>query len=106
VGFFLYHDKEFNPELMHVEACLPVKLPVPDGEAVKVREVAGGTFARTVFTGPYAEMHPAHIALINYLEAEKLECCGPTREVFLNSIHDTEPKDLKTVIFYPVKPRD
>ena len=94
-----------DPDKLRYDACLTVNRDVkPEGE-VGVKEVSGGRYAVFMHEGPYTKFQESY----NYIFSVWLPESGEELreddcfEIYLNSPDDTNPEDLRTEIYIPVK---
>ncbi|MZP31097.1 MerR family transcriptional regulator [Heliobacterium undosum] len=93
----LYHDKEFNPELVDVEVAWPVTDPNMVNATLPAVRVAA-----CVHVGPYHEMEQAYAALFEWTNRNGYRVESPMREVSCTDPSTTAPEQLVTEIHFPV----
>lgn len=99
-----YDDPEItDPARCRYEACValqPEADPGPLPEGFRLREIPGGTYAQTVYLGPYEGIGSAYAALLGqWLPRRSVVLPDePTVEVYLNSPFDTPAEKLLTEI--------
>lgn len=94
----IYHDKEFNPERSDIE------LGVIIAEAVKgTKDIPQSLCATIRLEGPYSELPACYAKLVQWIEKENYKIIAPPYEVYINNPCDTQPDDLVTEIYFPVK---
>jgi DNA-binding transcriptional MerR regulator len=84
------------------EAIVPVDRALPDGDGVKVYELAGGTVASAVHHGNFAGFTKLHPALLRWIDANGYRITGPSREIYIRNDRK-EPEDSVTEVQYPVE---
>jgi AraC family transcriptional regulator len=101
-----HDDPEVTPpDKIRYDACLTVgETFTPDGE-IGVQVIAGGPYAVTTHYGPYAGLGETYIRLLgHWLPRSGRELrASPCFEVYLNDPQTTEPEDLLTDIYAPLK---
>ncbi len=101
------HD---DPEItdadkLRYDACLTISGDIKPRGAVGVRNIPGGRYAVFMHEGPYTQFQETY----NYIYSVWLPECGeelrddPCFEVYLNSPDETNPEDLRTEIYLPVR---
>jgi DNA-binding transcriptional MerR regulator len=104
--FEVWHNEEGKPftgKDMDVECCLPVAVPVPGSDAVKVHELPGAeTMACTVHHGPYNKLTEAHDAIHQWLRLNGYQITGADRCVYHEHHRNGDPDDNTAEIQYPV----
>ena len=84
------------------EAIVPVDRALPDGDGVKVYELAGATVASAVHHGNFAGFTKLHPALLRWIEANGYRITGPSREIYIRN-NDKQAEDSVTEVQYPVE---
>ncbi len=103
--FALYHDREYHPEDIDTEACVPVKRLLPGRGEIKGYILKGGEAASAIHQGSYRDIAVTHQALTRWFEERGYRQSGPSREVYLVGAKDAEkPHDYRTEIIYPIAP--
>ncbi|WP_028580494.1 AraC family transcriptional regulator [Desulfogranum japonicum] len=93
------------PEKLRYDACIEIKRQIKTEKPVGQRHVTGGRFAKTTHMGPYDSLAETYAQLCgqwipqNGYEIINRECI----EIYLNSPENTEPQELITDIYIPVK---
>ncbi|MGE5551008.1 MAG: MerR family transcriptional regulator [Bacteroidota bacterium] len=100
----IYHDPEFKEQNPDVEAAIPVAGDLPDGGAVRIRELPAAEMASTIYQGKYEEIGNGYNAVMAWLEPNGYRLAGPIREVYLRGPGDTQdPSQYVTEIQAPVE---
>ena len=101
----IYYDEGFRENDVDVEAGVPVSKDIPDGDRVKVRELAAvPDMACTVHQGSYDTMGEAYNRLLTWIEANGYRICGPNREVYIKGPGlFTKPASYVTELQIPVE---
>jgi len=99
--FAMYYNVEM--EDLDVEMGLPVARALPGRENIIHREISIPKAASTIHTGPYEEIESAYLALAEWMGNNGHEPEGGSYEFYLNDPGTTDPEELQTVIFIPVK---
>ena len=98
---------EMGPGMWTIEAGMPVAGTggaTGENSEVQAGTLPGGWVATATHTGPYDQLHDAHAAVQQWLEAEGLTPSGGPWESYVTDPADyPDPKDWKTEIFWPVK---
>jgi len=80
----IYHDPEFCERNADVEVAVPLAAPLPGGDPVSVRELAGiEQAASMVYKGGYEGIGEAYNTLLAWAGANGYRIAGPVREVYL-----------------------
>jgi effector-binding domain-containing protein len=95
---------KYSEESMDFVCAIPVdgaaKLPAK----YSIMQTAGGRAVKTVYTGSYDNMQPAHDELNKYIAYKKLEYNGPAWEVYVTDpMVEKDPSKYVTEIYYAVK---
>jgi effector-binding domain-containing protein len=103
--FSIYYDEGFRENDVDVEAAVPLSKDIPQGERVKVRELAPAEeMACTVHKGSYDTMGEAYNHLLTWIEANGYRICGPNREVYIKGPGLlTKPANYVTELQIPVE---
>jgi len=99
--FAIYHNLEM--EDLDVEMGLPVARALPGRGNITPRKISIQRAASTIHTGPYEEIEAAYLALAEWMSENGHEPEGASYEFYLNDPGITDPDELQTVIFMPVK---
>jgi len=84
-------------------AAIPVAAGTKgDGGKIVAGDLAPQPAITALHVGSYENLYGAHMAINDYITANKLEMKYPVVEFYLNDPGDTEAKDLQTQIYYPV----
>ena len=101
-----HDDPEVTPpEKIRYDACVTVDESfVPEGE-IGVQVILGGEYAVTTHFGPYQKLGDTYTRLLGqWLPRSGRELrSAPCFEVYLNDPQSTEPEDLLTDIYAPLK---
>ena len=101
-----HDDPEVTPpEKIRYDACVTVdERFVPEGE-IGVQVIPGGEYAVTTHFGPYQNLGDTYTRLLGqWLSRSGRELrSAPCFEVYLNDPQSTEPEDLLTDIYAPLK---
>lgn len=96
----IYHSQEYNPAGNDTEFALPID------EIVKgTRELREGLCAKSVYKGPYSELTSVYAKLTEWIENESYELVNSPYEKYLTDPTQTNPEDLVTEVYFPVKKR-
>ena len=90
---------------LRYDACVSIDENVkPEGE-VGIREIADGKYMVFLHEGPYENFQYSYDYIFGeWLSESKMELREePSFELYLNSPDETNPEDLKTEIWVPVK---
>ena len=101
-----HDDPEVTPaDKLRYDACLSVGEEFePDGD-IGVQVIAGGEYAMATHFGPYNKLGETYSWLLGqWLPRSRRELRDtPCFEVYLNDPQSTEPEDLLTDIYAPLK---
>ncbi|MFK7915256.1 MAG: MerR family transcriptional regulator [Pseudomonadales bacterium] len=92
-------------EAGELELGVPISDSVLEASDLAVRELEGGTMARTLHAGPYQQVGPAYQALARWIAHGGYEVAGPPREWYLNDPQSTPESALLTAIEFPLRPQ-
>ncbi len=97
----IYHSEEYNPAGNDTEFALPIE------EIVKgTRELREGLCAKSVYKGPYSELTSVYAKLTEWIENEGYEMVNSPYEKYITDpTQITDPEDLVTEVYFPVKKR-
>lgn len=84
-----------------VEAGFPVRRRVDPVDRVEGSELPGGSVARVLHQGPYAEVAGAYEAAVRWIDENGLEQTGDAWEMYLDEPDVAEPR---TEVFVPCRP--
>jgi len=101
-----YDDPEVvDPELLRYEACVSVDKVFSTIDEINFKIIASGRYAVTTHIGSYETLHETYqkffgqwLSQSDYESADK-----PSFEIYLNDPESTEPEDLITDIYLPLK---
>jgi effector-binding domain-containing protein len=79
-----------------------VEGPVPGRGDIRPGEFPGGRFAACLYTGPYSKIGTAYEALSQWMKAQGHVPGGAAFEIYLKDPATTAPKDLQTMILFPL----
>ncbi len=100
----IYYDTEYREKDVDVEATVPVKGQVADGDQVTIRQLPGIDAASVVHQGSMDGITEAYTALMGWIEANGYQIVGPSREIYLNGPGEgIDPADYVTEIQFPVQ---
>lgn len=99
--FAIYYNLEM--EELDVEMGLPVARALPGKGDITSIQIAAESAASTIHTGPYEEIESAYLALAEWMNQNGHEPAGASYEFYLNDPGTTDPEELQTVIFMPLK---
>lgn len=101
-----YDDPQITPsEKLRYDACIEIKQPIEVENPVGQKHIEGGRYAMTTHLGPYDTLAQTYAQLCgqwvpqNGYEIDDRGCI----EIYQNNPEDTEPEDLITDIYIPVK---
>lgn len=102
----LSHDDPAStaPEKIRYDACITVDDAFQPTPQIRVKTVAGGTYARVTHFGPYAHLDRSYAALFGRWlpRSGRLVRNEPCFEVYLTDPGNTAPADLVTDIYLPL----
>mmetsp|Transcript_24044 Transcript_24044/g.33713 ORF Transcript_24044/g.33713 Transcript_24044/m.33713 type:complete len:155 (+) Transcript_24044:418-882(+) len=88
-GFVIYHNPSDTNGDVDIEVCLPVSKAGQDRGDIKFKEVAGGSSASLIATGPYDQLPAQQEEVKKWCEANSLKYTQ-VREVFLKGPQETK----------------
>jgi effector-binding domain-containing protein len=94
----------FNTDMedLDVEIGFPVAAPLPGRGDIGPGELPGGRFAACLYAGPYSKIGAAYEELALWMKAQGHEPRGAAYEIYLTDPATTAPKDLQTMILFPL----
>ncbi|WP_339320614.1 MerR family transcriptional regulator [Paenibacillus sp. FSL R10-2734] len=97
----IYHSQEYNPAGNDTEFALPIE-EIVNG----TRELREGLCAKSVYKGPYSELTSVYAKLTEWIENEGYEMVNSPYEKYITDpTQNTDPEDLVTEVYFPVKKR-
>ena len=104
-GLAIYYDDEYRESDVDVEAAVPLSKDIPEGDRVKVRELAAvKEMASTVHKGNYDTMGQSYGRLLGWIEANGYRIVGPNREIYIECAGpEYEPAEYVTELQFPVQ---
>ncbi|MGE7613382.1 MerR family transcriptional regulator [Paenibacillus sp. NPDC101420] len=97
----IYHSEEYNPTGNDTEFALPIE-EIVNG----TRELREGLCAKSVYKGPYSELTSVYAKLTEWIENEGYEMVNSPYEKYITDPTQTsDPQDLVTEVYFPVKKR-
>ena len=97
----IYHSEEYNPAGNDTEFALPI-----EGIVKGTRELREGLCAKSVYKGPYSELTSVYAKLTEWIENEGYEMVNSPYEKYITDpTQITDPEDLVTEVYFPVKKR-
>ena len=86
------------------EVALPIaKMKIKNNDGIYGREIKGGNVVVGKQMGPYSEMEKTYNSLMEYMKEKGIEASGMPYEVYANDPTTVEPKDILTLVNFPVK---
>jgi effector-binding domain-containing protein len=86
------------------EVALPIaKTKIKNSDGIYGREMKGGNVVVGKQMGPYSEMEKTYNSLMDYMKEKGIEASGMPYEVYANDPTSVEPKDIMTLVNFPVK---
>lgn len=99
----IYYDMEMNHQNVQIGACLSLTREIPSSEQVEVKELpAVETVASVIHNGSFNGLGEAYKALMDWIEANQYQICGPNRELNLAYERNGDPSKYVTEIQFPV----
>jgi effector-binding domain-containing protein len=95
-----YHNDDMQD--LDLEIGFPVTQAGAGEADIQVSEIPSGTYATTVYTGPYEEIAEPYNQLMQWIEAQSLQPAGPVYELYLNDPANTPKEALQTLILFPI----
>ena len=98
--FIAYRNRDDRqPE---VDLGIPVSKPLPGKGGILAVEIPAGRVASCIYTGPREGIAPAYEALLEWMEENRYEACGPACEIYWSDPAKTPPAKRKTQIAFPI----
>jgi effector-binding domain-containing protein len=101
-SIFIAHDDEYKEENADIEVAVPISGRITVADRFTVKNLEGGEFLSTIYTGPYEGVGEGHDALTHYCVKQGFTVCGHAREMYLNSPQEKSPQELMTEIQTPI----
>lgn len=99
----IFYDKEFNPEKVDIEVCVPVLAPFANEGDVRSRILPAGKYLVIVHEGSYDGIKDSYAELLRYAQEEGYRIIGPPREVYIvGPAQRAVPSAWRTEIYFPV----
>lgn len=86
-----------------VEVAVPVSRRIDETEDMKIYEISGGKFAKTVHKGPYEACEPTYSKLFAWIHENGKKISGPIREIYLNDPNEVGIENTITEIYAPIE---
>jgi effector-binding domain-containing protein len=100
----IYHDQDCREEDADVEMALPIAGRITlDDPSIEVKNLPGGTFVSTVYTGPYQAIGKAYERIYAYIADHGYDPDGPGRDLYYNDPHEVSEDQLMTEIQCPIR---
>lgn len=100
----ILHDKEYKESDVDVEVQAAVKGNYPDTEHVRFKIEPEATVASITFQGAYEQFRDVYAVLATWVEANGYEFCGPMRDIYHVSPHETQnPEEWVTEVCCPIQ---
>lgn len=93
------------PALLRYEACISVNEIFPTSDEINFKTIASGRYAVTTHIGPYEKLSETYQKIFGqWLSQSDHESADkPCFEIYLNDPESTEPEELITDIYLPLK---
>lgn len=104
-ALMLHYDPEYKESDASYEVCMPIRKG-KSTDNIEVRELAGGPCLSLIHTGPYDQIGPAYIKIIEFARQQEYQIEAPTREIYLKGpgmILKGNPKKYVTEIQMLIK---
>jgi DNA-binding transcriptional MerR regulator len=96
----LYYDSDYKENDADIEACIPVRKG-KSGDAISVRELAGGHCVSLIHKGPYVSLSRSYEKITAFIKEKGYTAKQPSREVYLKGpgmIFKGKPENYLTEI--------
>jgi len=101
--YLAYMNGNEDFSLFDVELGIPVSEAVPaQGEFYMSQSYEGKAIA-TTYKGPYKDIEPAYVALMEYAAKNSLELAGTYYDYYISNPADTPESELLTQVVFPIK---
>ena len=99
--FAIYH--KYDPKAIEFEAGIPVNKAGKTKGAIVAKELKGGPVAMIAHYGPYEGTYNAHMAMDQWITANKKEVKNAPWEVYVTDpVQEKDPAKWLTEIYYPL----
>ncbi|MCB1242115.1 MAG: GyrI-like domain-containing protein [Verrucomicrobiales bacterium] len=103
VGPVFAHHSRITPEVFDFEVGVPVSGPLLPVGRVRAGELPGALVLRTIYTGPYEELHDAWREFKDWVGRNGYEVSSHPWETFLSdSGKDLDPSTYRTELNFPL----
>ncbi|MEZ5429585.1 MAG: GyrI-like domain-containing protein [Verrucomicrobiales bacterium] len=97
------HHSRITPEVFDFEVGVPVSGPLLPVGRVRAGELPGALVLRTIYTGPYEELHDAWREFKDWVGRNGYEVSSHPWETFLSdSGKDLDPSTYRTELNFPL----
>jgi effector-binding domain-containing protein len=98
-------DLAMDRDSMTFDACIPIVEPMPEGEGDVQRRLSyAGSALKMTHVGSYATLPKVYEQLGAYAAAHAYSGNGPTMARYLDDPERTPETELRTEIYWPIKP--
>lgn len=94
---------QVKPEELRWDVCLPLHALEKVAPPLKKGEFKHPQVAEMIYKGPYASIHTAYPALMEFIAQSGYSICGPICESYMDDPGDTKPEECRTLIVVPVQ---
>mgnify|MGYP000456262417 FL=1 len=93
------------PDLLRYEACISVDEVFSTTDEIAFKAITGGRYAVTTHIGPYEKLNETYQKFLGQWlsQSEHESADRPCFEIYLNDPESTEPEELITDIYLPLK---
>lgn len=105
----IFHQSydEFDSEDTDVEVCIPINREIQNEGILCTRNIKGGTYISTVFTGTYDKLGNAYVSMLKWAKEHGYKIDGENIERYYKDGRDVELQNqFITEICMPVKKQD
>lgn len=94
--------EEVAPDEWEYEVGIPFAGEAQDEGRIKIKNFPSQKVLSTIHKGPYQEIEPVYIALMQYVIDNDYEVVGAPMEFYLNSPMEVSESELLTEVQFPV----
>ncbi|MHC4725656.1 MAG: AraC family transcriptional regulator [Planctomycetota bacterium] len=107
IGICYDNPEVTPPEKIRYDACITVDESFVPQDEIAVQTIGGGEYAVTTHFGPYDKLSQTYSRLFRdwLMKSDREIRQEPCMEFYLNDPDSTEPDDLLTDIYLPLKPK-
>ena len=103
IPYLAYKNGNADFSRFDVEMGIPVEKEIPVSSGFFMSQTYEGKAVCGIHQGAYTDIEPVYMALMEYMEKNKLESTGVYYDYYVNDPADTPEKELLTRVIFPIK---